>query len=114
MSGVRGRAVWIITLKALLTPGALARLDAGAAFQFCGDPACKVVYLSAQHTYSTADLKGPVFQQAPGAGVPVCFCFSHTRAELMRGAATYTGQALLESITGHIQAGRCGYEVNNP
>ncbi|MBB5379028.1 hypothetical protein HNQ07_004538 [Deinococcus metalli] len=114
MSGTRGRAVKTVTLKALLTPGALAHLDAGAAFQFCADPACEVVYFSAQQTYATTDLKGPVFQKAPESVVPVCYCFGHTRAEVRHAAETGSGETLLETITGHIQAGRCGCEVNNP
>lgn len=114
MSGRQGRAVKTITLKALLRTEALARLDVSTAFQLCADSTCEVVYFSAQQTYVTADLKVLVFQKAPGASVSVCYCFGYTRAEIRQTAHTGGGEALLETITGHIRAGRCGCEVNNP
>ena len=113
-SGIRGKAVPLITLKALLTPPALARLTPEETFRLCPDPVCDVVYFSPSQTYGTGDLKVPVFQKDQAAGVPVCYCFAHTRADLERAAVTGTGQALEASIRAHVQAGRCGCEVNNP
>lgn len=114
VSGTRGKAVPLITLKALLTPLALARLTPEGAFRFCPDPTCDVVYFSAAQTYRMEDLKVPVFQKDQAPGVPVCFCFGHTRADLSAAAASGTGQALEASIRAHVQAGRCGCEINNP
>ncbi|GGL79387.1 (2Fe-2S)-binding protein [Deinococcus aerolatus] len=114
VSGTRGKAVPLITLKALLTPVALARLRPEEAFRLCPDPACDVVYFSASQTYGTEDLKMPVFQKNQAAEVPVCYCFAHTRADLGEAMASGTGQVLEASIRAHVQAGRCGCEVNNP
>jgi hypothetical protein len=104
----------LITLKALLTPSALARLRPEEAFRLCPDPACDVVYFSPAQTYSTGDLKVPVYQKDQAPGVTVCYCFAHTREDLGQAVATGTGQALEASIRAHVQAGRCGCEVNNP
>ncbi|MBB5364483.1 putative iron-sulfur cluster-binding metallochaperone [Deinococcus humi] len=114
VSGTRGKGVPLITLKALLTPPALARLAPEDAFRFCPDPTCDVVYFSPTQTYRRTDLKVPVFQKEQVPEVPVCYCFAHTRADLSQVAASDTGQALEASIRGHIRAGRCGCEVNNP
>ncbi|CAM4094468.1 putative iron-sulfur cluster-binding metallochaperone [Deinococcus marmoris] len=114
VSGTRGKAVPLITLKALLTPLALARLTPEDTFRFCPDPTCDVVYFNAAQICRTEDLKVLVFQKDQAPGVPVCYCFGHTRADLSAAAASGTGQALETSIRAHIQAGRCGCEVNNP
>ena len=113
-SGTRGKAVPLITLKALLTPPALARLTPEDAFRFCPDPTCDVAYFSAAQTYRTGDLKVPVFQKDQAPEVPVCYCFGHTRSDLTQTAAADTAHALEASIRTHVQAGRCGCEVNNP
>ncbi|WP_415814321.1 (2Fe-2S)-binding protein, partial [Deinococcus marmoris] len=90
------------------------RLTPEDAFRFCPDPTCDVVYFNAAQTYRTGDLKVPVFQKDQAPGVPVCSCFGHTRADLSAAAASGTGQALEASVRAHVQAGRCGCEVNNP
>lgn len=114
VSGTRGKAVPLITLKALLTPSALARLRPEDTFRLCPDPVCDVVYFSPSQTYSTGDLKVLVFQKDQAPEVPVCYCFDHMRADLGEAASTGTDQALEASIRAHVQAGRCGCEVNNP
>ena len=112
--GSRSHGVALITLKALLTPAALARLNPEEAFRFCPELACDVVYFSPTLTFRASDLKVPVFQKERTPEVPVCYCFGHTRAGLRRAAASGEGHALEASIRGHVRAGRCGCEVNNP
>ena len=41
-NGRPGKAVKLITLKALLNPEALAKLDPDDTYHFCSDPACPV------------------------------------------------------------------------
>lgn len=45
-------------------------------------------------------------------GVHVCYCFSWTRERLSQ--AIVTDQQPTDQIKAHVQAGRCGCEVNNP
>lgn len=114
VNGVKGKAVKVVTLKALLTPQALATLEPHEQHRFCLDPDCPTVYYSPSRTYRGEDLKVPVFQKDPGADVPVCYCFAHTRRDLGRAVQENTAERIPRSIRAHIQAGRCGCEVTNP
>ena len=112
--GTSGKLVKLITLKALLTPGALATLDPGEPYRFCPDATCDVVYFTEQRTYGQRDVNVRVFQKDAGADVPACYCFGHARTDLERAVLEHRVDLVVESIQGHIQAGRCGCEVNNP
>ncbi|MBI0445557.1 MULTISPECIES: putative iron-sulfur cluster-binding metallochaperone [Deinococcus] len=112
--GTTGRAVKLVTLKALLTPAALAVLDPSEAHRFCPDAACDVVYFSASRTYRQAEVKVPVLQKDGRGTTPVCYCFGHTRADLEHAAREGRAGVIPQSVQAHIQAGRCGCEVNNP
>ena len=112
--GTPGKAVKVITLKALLVPQALATLAPRESYRFCPEAGCEVVYFGNSGVYRQADVKVPVYQKDPGPEVPVCYCFGHPRAELTRALETGGGPLLERSIREHIAAGRCGCEVNNP
>lgn len=58
-----GKKVPLITLKSLLVPEALIRLDPQADHHMCTNRECDVVYFN-QHgsLYKTSELKVPVFQ----------------------------------------------------
>lgn len=105
-----GRPVKVVTLKSLLRPSALATLEPRAQHHYCPDPGCDTVYFADGRTYGRADVEVPVFAKDPNGSVPVCYCFGWTRDRLSgpeaNGAPT--------EIRGHVRAGRCGCEVNNP
>lgn len=108
----QGKPVKVLTLKSLLVPQALERLNPPADYQFCSSANCPVVYFSAAgDVFTTDDLKVPVFQKDPGQEVPVCYCFGWTRHRIQAIDESFS---IVDSITKHIQAGRCGCEVNNP
>ena len=111
----RGKPVKLITLKSLLMPSALERLNTYSLYRFCDTPDCPVVYFSeAGEIFTTQDIKVPVFQKHKEDHVPICYCFGWTRQRL-RDAPTKTEHPnVVEQITAHIQAQRCGCEVNNP
>src|SRR5260370_17685274 len=75
----RGRHVDSITVKALLRPGALARLE-NVAYSFCPTPGCPVVYFSheAAGVYPQEDLKGRVGLKEADDPLPISSCFVHT------------------------------------
>ena len=104
----------MITLKALLTPSALASLEPAQAHRFCPERTCEVVYFSPLRRYRRAEVKVPVYQKDPAISVPVCSCFGQTRADLKEAHQQGRGQETVETIQQHIKAGRCGCEVNNP
>jgi CopZ-like zinc binding protein len=103
------------TLKALLRPDTLARLDQ-LEYSFCQTPTCPVVYFAGEvvSSFSKEELKVRVGLKEADDPIPICYCFGHTRAgawdEIER-----TGQStVVASITAHVKAGRCACEVNNP
>ncbi|BAY53105.1 hypothetical protein NIES2134_118120 [Thermostichus vulcanus NIES-2134] len=111
----QGKPVKLITLKSLLIPQALERLNSQASYRFCSSPDCPIVYFAtAEDTFTTDDLKVPVFQKNPGEEVPVCYCFGWTRQRLQQHLGQQEQTSAIAAITAHIQAGRCGCEVNNP
>lgn len=113
-TGKQGKVVKLITLKALLTPQALTRLEPVDTYYFCSDPACPVVYYSASCSYRGEDLKVPVFQKDPGNDVPVCYCFAYSRHDLANRSVNEDARRIPEVIREHVRANRCGCEVNNP
>jgi hypothetical protein len=104
-----------ITLKALLLPGALARL-LPLHYHFCRTPACPVVYFAndAESIYHKEDLKVRVGLKEEEDPIPVCYCFGHTRASIRDEIERTGGTTVVEAISAHVRAGRCACEVNNP
>jgi hypothetical protein len=111
----QGKPVNLITLKSLLTPPALERLNSQATYRFCNSTNCPIVYFSASgDTFATGDLTVPVFQKDPGHEVPICYCFGWTRQRIQQDLEQTRQTSAIATITAHIKAGRCGCEVNNP
>lgn len=115
MNGAKGRRVQTTTLKSLLKGAALETLNPDAAYFFCATPDCPVVYFNEQcQSFIIDQVKVPIFQKQQGLQVPICYCFDWTRARICQ-EIKQTGNSHAEtSIRTHIQAGRCGCEVNNP
>ena len=113
--GGHGQAVERMTLKALLRPDALARLDAGG-YRFCPTPRCPVVYFGegAASVYHKPDLKVRVGRKETDSPIPLCYCFGHTVGSVREEIAATGHSTVVAVITAHIQAGRCGCDVNNP
>ena len=109
-----GQPVKLVTLKALLRPQALQRLSPAEAFQFCPDHLCDVVYFSPTQVFRVSDVKVPVFQKNDDSLTPACYCFGITREEMQEARDASMGAELIARIKSHIQAGRCGCELNNP
>lgn len=110
--GQMGKRVQLITLKALLKPSALEIIRAEGLYAFCPNALCDVVYFSTSHIFEKRMLKVPVFQKDDGLAVPVCYCFGWTRQRLIE--TDLKSRRPLDEIRQHVQANRCGCEVNNP
>lgn len=101
-------------MKALLSDAALRRFEPGV-YRFCPDASCDGVYFDAEgRTFTTVDLRVPVWQkQAPGART-ICYCFGENETDI-RAEVERTGQSNAEArVRAHIHAGRCACEVRNP
>jgi hypothetical protein len=111
----KGTPVKLITLKSLLVPIALEQLDVASAYGFCPSNNCPVVYFSEQgQTFTTADLKVPVFQKNGNEDVSVCYCFGWSRQRIYKELQHSKKSDVVGMIVAHVKAKRCGCEVNNP
>ena len=114
ISGAEGKAVDRATVKALLTETALRRLSASN-HRFCPDATCEVVYFDhVGDTYSTSDVRVPVWQKQPVGDRTLCYCFGENEADI-RTEIEATGQSqAVQRVRAHIDAGRCACAVRNP
>jgi len=113
--GTPGKSIQPITLKSLLLPAALEQFNSAAAYGFCPSLKCSVVYFSEQgQIFATSDLKVPVFQKDVNDDVPICYCFGWSRRRIREELNQIGFSSAVTTIIAHIQAKRCGCEVNNP
>ena len=115
VNSIKGKPVQLITLKSLLKPRALEQLNPETSYRFCASSDCSVVYYSETgQTFTTNDLKVPVFHKDSRETTPACYCFGWTRQRIAQEIKQFGESSAVTSITAHVQAKRCGCEVNNP
>jgi copper chaperone CopZ len=113
--GSGGKAVKAVTLRALLKPH-LRHEIRDAAYRFCPNPSCALVYYSADgsQTFARGDLTVRVGVKETGSPRPLCYCFDHS-AESIREEWAATGRStVLEAIKAQVKAGTCRCEETNP
>lgn len=111
--GHSGLPVGRVTLKALLRPAALARLER-AEYRFCPVHGCDVVYFGGGERFGRADVLAPVFQKQPAGSRIVCYCFEVSEGRIAQEAATTGTSPSYERIKQLVKTGRCACEVRNP
>lgn len=112
--GSTGVTVDLLTVKALITEMALARLPA-APMYFCGTPTCPVVYFTADgQLYTKADVRVPVWQKEPVGSRIFCYCFDENERAMHRERRETGRCDAIRRVRDHIAAGRCACEVRNP
>ena len=112
--GVVGKKIKTITLKSMLKPSSLEKINAELDHFFCSTVDCEVVYYDSKKTYTTSEIKVPVFQKVTSFETPVCYCFDWTKEKIQHYTANVETQSPIEHIRENIKANRCGCEVNNP
>lgn len=110
-----GSKVALVTLKALLSPSALRRLD-GRAYRFCPDSDCEVAYFdsSADSVFRKRDLLIRVGLKETEDPIPICYCFDVAVADLRKEIQTQGTTAIPLMIAAEVRAGHCACEVRNP
>ena len=112
--GTAGKAVESLTVKALLTEAALARYE-HAAYRFCPDAACAIVYFAESGTiFTTADVREPVWQKEPPGDRKICYCFGENEADMAREIEQMGQSGAVQRVRSHIAAKRCACEIRNP
>ena len=113
-SGSAGSAVDLLTVKALLTEGALRRLCTSE-YRFCPDAGCDVVYFGADgQPFTTTDVRVPVWQKMPFRDRPICYCFGESERSIWEELEAGGASTAVDRVRAHIVAGRCACEVRNP
>lgn len=113
--GRYGKPVEHRTLEHLLTGTARPRLVPGP-FLFCISPDCPVVYFTADGgaVFHKVDLTVRVTAKETADPVPVCYCYSHTRADILREVRETGKTTIPDRIKAGVKAGTCACEVKNP
>jgi hypothetical protein len=102
------------TVKALLTPAALARLEL-VTFRFCAEPSCDVVYVAdTGQVFGVDDLRVPVWQKLPPGDRMLCYCFGENERDIARETLSLGRTDALARVRGHISERRCACELRNP
>jgi hypothetical protein len=83
-------------------------------FYFCTDPACDLVYFSADQRFRIAEIRVPVWQKEPFGTRMVCYCFGENEAEMRREIEATGVCAAASRVREHIAAKRCACEIRNP
>lgn len=110
----RSAPVDVSTLKALLTPTALARLRF-ASFFFCASAECATVYFSLDgQVFTTADVRVPVWQKELAGARLICYCFGENEEDMRREIEARGRTAAADRVKQHIADRRCACEVRNP
>ncbi|MDZ4783269.1 MAG: (2Fe-2S)-binding protein [Planctomycetia bacterium] len=108
------KAVEVVTLKSLLVPEAMKRLDPHAAYHFCRTVDCPVVYFNGTLVFAKDEVTVRMLQKESTGPLPVCYCFGFTResiADEMERTGTSTA---VEQVTRYVKDGKCACELRNP
>jgi hypothetical protein len=109
-----GKPVDSLTVKALLTDAALARYE-HAAYRFCPDATCAVVYFAESGpTFTTDDVRERVWQKESPGDRTICYCFGENEADIAREIERTGQSAAVQRVRAHIGAKRCACEIRNP
>jgi len=102
------------TVKALLTPGALARLQL-AGFYFCPSEGCDTVYFSdAGQVFQLADVIVQVWHKQPVGDRTFCYCFGENETAMQAELESSGRIAAIERVRHHIAERRCACDIRNP
>ena len=112
--GKTGKPVGEQTVKSMLSVSLREAQD--VQYLFCRTQICPVVYFSTdgEHTFTVEQVRERVYQKEPEAkDVFICYCFRHTVGDL-RAASLQDRPAIVDNITGGINAGQCACDLRNP
>lgn len=109
-----GKSVDIITLKSLLTPEAMRRLDSSINYQFCRSSECPIVYFNSSSSFTKNDLTVDVFQKTTGNNTPACYCFGFDKQAIIDDVRKSGRSTIQEDIKQYVKDKKCACEIRNP
>jgi len=110
----KGKSVDIITLKSLLRPDAMKRLDSSLHYQFCRTADCPVVYFYESVFFRKEEIVVIVFQKEILPSALVCYCFGFDRKALIDNAHQNGKSSIQETIKQYVKDKKCACEIRNP
>ena len=113
--GGPGKSVELLTVKSLVDPVALRRLEPGS-YRLCVGRDCGTVYFdTASGTRFTRDeMRVAVWEKEPAGSRTICYCFGENEADMQREIEQSGSSRAAERVRAHIAAGRCACETRNP
>ncbi len=114
--GATGRKVGLITLHALLTKDARARLGDAQSYRFCKTGSCDVAHFGEREhtTFHRADVRVPIFQKSTELSRLVCYCFEHNVNDIEDEVRRTGVSAVPDAIGRKCKAGLYHCEEKNP
>ena len=110
----QGKKVDLVTLKSLLVPEAMKRLDPSSTYYFCRTPDCPVVYFDESASFTKDELTVPVFQKGISDSAPVCYCFGFNKKNIMEDVAQNGKSTIREEVAQYVKEDICACEFRNP
>jgi len=110
----KGKTVEIITVKSLLKPDAMKRLNTIDGFAFCRTNDCPVIYFNRHQNFMKSDITVRVFQKEHKKDVPVCYCFGYTTEIIQQVLKTVDQYPPSETIQQYVKEKKCACETRNP
>ncbi len=114
--GQKGRAVKPITIDALVTEQARARVRTSEGFRFCAEPSCDVAYFhdDSDERFLRDDVRVRIGQKENASPRVVCYCFDHTIEEIEAEVAATGVSAIPDAIGEKCKQGLDRCEETNP
>ena len=109
-----GKSIDTITLKSLLVPSAMKRLDSSHKYQFCRTADCPVIYFNESVSFSKDDLTVEVFQKGNSDSTPTCYCFGYNRKDIADDVIQNGKSTIKEEVTQYVKDNKCACELRNP
>ena len=110
----KGKFIDTITLKSLLIPFAMKRLDSSHKYQFCRIADCPIVYFNESVSFSKDDLTVEVFQKENSDSTPTCYCFGYNRKDITGDVIQNGKSTIKEEVTQYVKDNKCACELRNP
>lgn len=109
-----GKSIDTITLKSLLVPSVMKRLDSSHKYQFCRTADCPVVYFNESASFSKDELTVEVFQKEDSDSTPTCYCFGFNRKDIADDIIQNDKSTIKEEVTRYVKDDKCACELRNP
>lgn len=86
-----------------------------AAYGFCDEPTCEIVYVGDQgHLLRKVDLRTRVGIKETEDPITVCYCWSYTARQVQEDVLANAQSTVIPYITQRVKEGACACEINNP